>query len=124
MNTTDEYLQHYGVKGMRWGVRRTQEQLDSDSSDASTKKSVQSKVAKNYGSIDVLSNQELQALVTRMNLEQQYSRLSATDNVKISSKGRLWVKERVTKVGNKKVDQLIDFGINKAVDAAIARWAR
>lgn len=35
----EEILKHYGVKGMKWGVRRTQEQLDR----ASGRKSSESK---------------------------------------------------------------------------------
>lgn len=25
--TTDEFLEHHGIKGQRWGIRRTPEQL-------------------------------------------------------------------------------------------------
>lgn len=70
-----EFLYHHGIKGMRWGVRRTRSQLDADSHEVSVKKATTEKIKKNRGSTDSLSNKELQDLVTRMNLEQQYTRL-------------------------------------------------
>lgn len=96
--SVDDVLAHYGVKGMKWGVRKdrsgssqgplakrkakraeakAQKQADKatpKSEDAVKAKTAQRK-ARNAGT-DVLSNQELQALVTRMNLEQQYTRLA------------------------------------------------
>jgi len=70
-------LAHYGVKGMRWGVSRTRAQIDADSEDVTKVKTAKAVISKNRGSTDPLSNKELQDVVTRMNLEQQYSRLSA-----------------------------------------------
>lgn len=71
--TLTEVLAHYGVKGMRWGVRR-KSSSPSDSDDA--KRAAASKARIKRGNTGPLSNKELQDLVTRMNLEQQYSRLS------------------------------------------------
>lgn len=73
-----EYLAHYGVKGMRWGVRKKDRGSSDDgpkSEDASRARAHRSTVKK--GGTDALSNKELQELVTRLNLEQQYSRLNA-----------------------------------------------
>ena len=59
------FLEHYGVKGMRWGVRRSRRQL------RRAAKSRDSDRLKN------MSDDELRTMVNRMNLEQQYSRLSS-----------------------------------------------
>lgn len=73
MSTLEEdILAHYGKKGMRWGVRRAEKQ--SASTDA-TRVNQFKKTAKRSGT-NALSTKELQDLVTRMNLEQQYSKLT------------------------------------------------
>lgn len=87
----EEVLAHYGVKGMKWGVRRGSQDVtlkttpgkkvqakggrgqpvSNDAKEAAT-----SRQKAKASTTDALSNKELQSLVTRMNLEQQYSRLS------------------------------------------------
>lgn len=80
-------LVHYGIKGMRWGVRRPEgsdglvkggsskkrASVDDDdiSEDSLRAKSLRSR------SLDSLSNKELRDLNDRLNLEQNYSRLTA-----------------------------------------------
>ena len=69
-----EALAHFGVRGMRWGVRRSAKQLHSGDSDAhpdhTNAANAQAKAKK--GGTKALSNKELQDLITRMNLEKQY----------------------------------------------------
>ena len=72
----DDFLAHYGVKGMKWGVRRSESQLADASDDAKRASSHRSK-AKASGSA-ALSNKEMQELVTRLNLQQQYTRLTSS----------------------------------------------
>lgn len=101
---SDAVLRHYGIKGMRWGVRRkegadgrvaksdtiksrdgsritvsesgeyTTTRGNPVSADAVVARARQTK-AKNQGS-DSLSTKELQELVNRMNLEKQYDGLN------------------------------------------------
>jgi hypothetical protein len=70
-----DILEHHGIKGMHWGVRRTRAQIDSASEDFKTTSAHRSKV-KEAGGTHALSNQELQTVITRLNLEQQYNRLT------------------------------------------------
>lgn len=98
---TQRVLVHYGIKGMRWGVRR-------DPAEATTVVTPGRKVKAQGGygqqasedainaakahrtarksTTDALSNKELQALVNRMQLEQQFAQLNA--NGPRASKGR------------------------------------
>lgn len=104
MSTSDEgatvdqetFLAHYGVKGMKWGVRKAAKvekaaaaKRERSSEDAKAAQDAKAKMKKS--SIDSLSNKELQILVTRMNLEQQLSGLQAKTSTK--SAGRKFVED-------------------------------
>lgn len=59
-----KFIEHAGVKGMKWGVRRSKRQLG-----RSVKEST-SRSAKN------MSDDELRTVINRMQMEQQYSSLT------------------------------------------------
>ena len=65
-NNTDE-LQHWGIKGMRWGVRRYQNE-DGSLTPAGKKR--------RESSVSSMSDDELRNKVQRLNLEKQYSKMS------------------------------------------------
>lgn len=97
---SDEYLEHFGVKGMRWGVRRNDDgtvsgkpRAKSYSEDAQTAKDVAKKV-KTSG-LSSLSNKELQELNTRLNLEQQYTQL----NQKTKNEGQKFAESILKDIG-------------------------
>ena len=75
------YLEHFGVKGMRWGVRKKQEPVSTGvaktpmSSDAALTSKIRTK-ARTSG-MSSLSNEELFALNQRLQLERQYSALTS-----------------------------------------------
>lgn len=77
MNNSN-YIAHHGVKGMRWGVRRSRDQLarargsrrDSWSDDAKEVRNLKKK------RINQMSNAELRKYNERTRLEQEYSRLN------------------------------------------------
>jgi hypothetical protein len=91
----EEVLEHFGIKGMKWGVRRQEGsggggRLHSPhgepSHDAARAKDLSTRARK--GGTSTLSNAELKALTERMNLEQQYSSLSGkTSNLAKTRKG-------------------------------------
>ena len=71
----NDIIEHHGVKGQRWGVRRRvstsgPEKKKSHSSDAATS---QKKWKKTYANRSKMSTKELQEAVTRLNLENQLS---------------------------------------------------
>lgn len=86
MDVEEEFLasilSHHGVKGQKWGVRRTDAQLSRASGTPAKpgsddhEKVTEIKTKARTTGVKSLSNAELKALNERMNLEQQYSNLS------------------------------------------------
>lgn len=108
--TLDEVLEHYGILGMRWGVRRSDEEIARDnqrrmkkgkkvtvSTDAAKVSKARSK-EKEKG-ISSLTNQELEMVNRRLNLETQYDRLTA-DRPKELSTGQKVVRAILPELGN------------------------
>lgn len=88
MSTFDDLI-HYGVKGMRWGFRKSSGGVSvgrrakgPSSADFKRAASAKSKVKKSGGT-HALDNDELQSLIKRMNLEKQYADLSKRDKRKV-----------------------------------------
>lgn len=78
----EDVLAHYGVPGMKWGVRKNggasrRPAKEGPSEDAVKKQDTKARV-KRSGK-QALSNKELQDAITRMNLEQQYTRLAVNE---------------------------------------------
>lgn len=78
-----DYISHYGIKGMRWGIRRYQNKDGSltqegkrrynKSEDAEEVERIRKK------KISEMSNKELETAVRRMNLERQYKDLRSNE---------------------------------------------
>jgi len=93
----EDFLEHFGVKGMKWGVRKERR------SGTGAAKPVKpgSNRGKNIGSRSYdakkLSNADLNRVVKRMRLEQEYASL----NKKASQKGDSFAKKLLQKEGSK-----------------------
>jgi hypothetical protein len=133
----NNYLAHYGVKGMKWGIRsKLRDRLDSGkesarkevkeaikrpvTADAKVTNSSRSRIQK-HGT-DALSNEDLKALVTRMNLEQQYASLSQKPSVRDA--GKAYLGDILADVGKTLLTDLITSGVSKAAGAAAGRARR
>lgn len=86
-------IKHYGVLGMKWGVRKT------PSDDYKTAKEIKKKKPK------AMSNKEMSTLLTRQRLEQEYKRL----NPKAIDAGRKFAKE----VGRELAKDVVKNGLKK-----------
>lgn len=72
----EDFLAHFGVKGMKWGQRKAKRAANERNASADYKNFNATKTkAKTGGGTKALSNQELQSAITRMNLENQFTDL-------------------------------------------------
>jgi hypothetical protein len=90
-----DFLAHYGVKGMRWGKRGASKEGPSDDAARSAALRARAKTSK----VKALSNKELQEAINRMNLEQQYKRLSINEKPAVSR----FVTSTLTEIGKREV---------------------
>lgn len=98
----DDSLTHFGVKGMRWGVRKKTDH-------------------KPRKRISEMSNDELQEAITRGNLERQYAALRPQSGLaRIGDKYRNKIEENATNVASKitvnAVMGIMDYGVGRLKD--------
>ena len=94
-----EFLEHFGVKGMHWGVERSRTARTDDnnkSADAARARATADTIKKH--GVNAVSNADLQHLVNRSNLEKQHASLSTANRSD----------------GKKFLDKLVDDQVNAA----------
>ena len=119
---TEKYnheLYHYGVLGMKWGVRRNRKSASSSTPNTNIKRkrvpsedhlqAQQLKKKKLYE----MSNKELETLTRRMQLEQNYKNL----NRQQISKGQKFVTDILTEVGKETAKNIVKNGVKTGMNA-------
>lgn len=136
MSKVDDFLAQSGVKGMRWGVRKR----DNSPSEVTVKstagkrlstlgghnqpahedavKVAVSKQKARSSTTDALSTKELKSLVERMNLEQQYSRLTPQTR---SQKTTKFVSEILFGVGKQQATRVANDQATKQINRAMKK---
>lgn len=109
--TVSNILEHHGIKGMKWGVRRKATvgggvQMHPDATRARTTH----ETLKTHGS-HAISTSDLQHYANRLSTEQNVSRLQSNQK----SAGAKFVAKTLGRVGNRVVDKVID----KTFDASL-----
>lgn len=84
----NRYLKHYGVLGMKWGVRRNRNKSGSQSVHDDYKRAHDKK------SVKSMSDSDLQSVNRRLNMEKQYA-----DLTKKTGKGKKIVKKIIAVAG-------------------------
>lgn len=112
----EEFLAHFGVRGMKWGVRRSRSSRPHPSSPEAARAAHLQVKARKSGTHS-LTNPELQTLVTRMNLETQYSNL----NQRQVNKGRKIATDILVEIGKQQVKSLAAKGAEELIKIAVKK---
>lgn len=75
----DPYLSHFGVKGMKWGVRKDRKKV----AVSSVKPHDDYSKAHSSKSVSEMSDSELRSRINRLQMEQQYSKLTTSESTSI-----------------------------------------
>lgn len=120
----NDYLEHYGIKGMKWGVRRTAEQLGHK-----IKKAVSGKprsdgveTSKRKKRMSEMTDEELTNRIKRLRMEDEYSRLASQLNERNKSKVRSFVEKHTgdlfNQIAGKEVTKIVEKIFSKRFDAS------
>lgn len=118
----DEMLQHYGVKGMKWGVRRTPEQLGHRTRKVASNDGRAGTAIKKKGAAAVkrksspMSDDELQKRINRLNLEERYADLVSRQKARENSGFKSTAKKLLGNAAEDLGRQLLSKAVSKLVD--------
>lgn len=104
----NDFLAHYGVKGMKWGVRRNRK-----ASRSQTGAAKKAGIGKRQLDARKLNNRELKRVVERMKLEQEYAGLNNKKSQK--SEGKKFVNDVMKSHGAKVVGAGLAVGTGLAI---------
>lgn len=108
-------IKHYGVPGMRWGVRRAKSPT-SVSDDSRNAAATQAKITKR--GVQSVSNEDLQRLVTRLNLERQYSSIKPKTG---TARALSFIGTTLVGVGKQGITGFATKAITKQLDGLIRK---
>ncbi len=110
-------LTHYGVKGMKWGVRRSEAQLARAAEKRGQKRAARDE---QKNKIKNMSDDDLRSAINRMNMERQYAQLTGTTNQQLGARkvGQIVAKEGgqvLTNAAKQVATEMVKRELQKAV---------
>jgi len=129
MYTYEEALEHYGIKGMKWGVRRSEKELEkarkkNASEDVIKVKEAENKIRRGTvrkADLDRLSNDELKRVVDRMQLEQKYEQLANPEMVSLKKRGQREAENFAIDQAKKLASEGTQYAVSEALRRNIER---
>lgn len=133
----DDIVEHHGVKGQKWGVRRKATVGPQEVIVIDKRKKIKTKGGKGYPATSdavrartlgqiakksgpkALTNKELQDYNNRLNLEQNYKRLSYQDK----NRGKKFVASVMGQAGKQQANDVANKAAGAAVKAGVAKLA-
>ena len=128
-----DFLAHYGVKGMRWGVRKSDPVPSGETritqkgkklkgeggkdipAHPDARRAAESKQKAKGSGLQALSNKELKDLQTRMNLEQNVRELTVKEKNANANPAAKFIKRTLLNSGKNEVQQASNRATSKAV---------
>ena len=108
----DSELYHHGIKGMKWGVRRTPAQLGHKPSKLTT--------SQRKSEMKKMSDTELRNRINRIQMEKQYMQLTAPE----VSAGKKFVKDVLVNAAKQTATSYVSKYMNKGLEAAMKELKR
>ena len=117
----NDHLEHHGIKGMKWGVRKPRSSSGaspaSRASGPRTRKvqKTRSPSYKKPAKTDLLSNDELRRSNERLRLEKEYNTLISEVKRQNRSKGQKFLQDTVMKIGQDIVKDVVKSQIKDGI---------
>lgn len=137
----NDELYHHGIKGQKWGIRRFQNKDGSLTTDGkkrysepnrfeslfkgkkqkkdTAKKKISSNSTEKKKNIHDMSDDELRKAISRMQLEQQYSNLSAPAQVKKVSRGKKIAMDILEASARNIGTQTLNYALGKGINSIV-----
>lgn len=117
----ENVLAHHGIKGQKWGVRRSRNASTGLVARRSSQDQMQvDKIVKKLssGGTGTLSNKELQDFTRRLQLEGEFSKATALHQAKAQSFVTKFIKKQGARQFNRVADKATDIAVEKALELA------
>lgn len=119
--TSKEYLQHWGILGMKWGKKKGRKKTPTKTIRTSASDDYLAKEKLKSKSLKEMSNKEIRSFTERIQLEKQYSDLTKKE----ISRGRKMVDEfllsPLKEVASKKIKEMITKQMEGLLTKALTR---
>lgn len=109
MNNIDGTLEHFGIRGMKWGRRKSRTASNAEDTRSDDHKK---KIVLKRKKLSDLSNEELKTLNTRLQLERQYKDLTKQD----LSPGKQFVRDLFTNSAKQTANNYVSKNMTKNFD--------